>query len=252
MNGNMELVVTEELQLLEKEYTAVAMTVLASLTHSKVPSNYVCQHILNLPHHKKLKYKKLVEKKVNGLKNTSLEEVFLSFSPYCDFFNPDMLELIVERFGDETSKAIISMYLKHLSSFRKKTTLDMMVNKWVAITPPGYVELSLEVDRSWRKKSLRDLEIFRSHISRAQWFFKRVIEGEEGRYGGVVMAFSVPKGVWLYQEDLGDLRTNKVLQVLEEGRSVVDIGQQLHIARVRERNTTREGYRVETMTLLAY
>ena len=229
----MELTLSEELQLLEKEYTAVAMTMLASLTHNKVPANFICQHILNLPQHQKSKYKKLVAKKADGLITASMEQVFLSFSPYCDFLNPDMLEVIVERFGDEISSAIISMYLKRLNSFRKKTSLGKMVDKWVAITPPGYTELSLELDRMWKRKTLRDLEVFRSHTSRAQWFFKRVREGEEGKEGGVVVVFSVPKGVWLYQEDLGDLRLNRVLQVKEEGRCVVDLGQHLSIARVR-------------------
>ncbi len=232
MNGNEELTLTEELQLLEKEYTVVAMTTLASLTHSEVPANYIYQHILNLPQHKKSKYKKLVEKRAKGLISASLEQVFLSFSPYCDFFNPDMLELIVERFGDKISSAIINMYLKRLNGFHKKTTLGEMLDKWVAITPPGYTQLSLEMDAVWRKKTLKDLEVFRSHISRMQWFFKCVKEGGEGEGGSVVVVFSVPKGVWLYQEDLCDLRMHRVQQVLEEGRCVVDLGQQLKIATV--------------------
>lgn len=236
MDGRQELSLTEELQLLEKEYTIVAMTTLASLNQNKVPTNYIYQHILNLPHQKKSKYKKLVEKRAKGLSAASMEQVFISFSPYCDFLNPDMLELIVERFGDEISSAIISMYLKRLSCFNKKITLSEMVDKWVAITPPGYTELSLEMDTVWRKKTLRDLEVFRSHISRTQWFFKRV-KWEGGEEGNVVVVFSVPNGTWLFQDDLGDLRKNQVLQVLEERRCVVDLGQHLNIERVR-RGTT--------------
>lgn len=232
MNGNEELTLTEELQLLEKDYTMVAMTTLASLTNRQVPANYIYQHLLNLPQQKKAKYKKLVEKRAKGLLSASLEQVFLSFSPYCDFLNPDMLELIVDRFGDEINNAIINMYLQRLSSFHKKIALCEMVDKWVAITPPGYTQINLEMDRIWRKKTLKDLEVFRSHISRMQWFLKCIKEGEEGDEGGVVVVFSVPKGVWLYQEDLCDLRMHRVLQIQEEGRCVVDLGQQQNITRV--------------------
>ena len=124
----------------------VAMTTIASLKHGKIPSSYIHQHILHLPQQTmKAKYRKLVATQGKGLDTASIEQLFLSFWPYCDFLNPDMLEYIVERFGDEISSDIVTMYVKRLREFRRKTVLKDMAGKWVGITPPGYVELSYRV-----------------------------------------------------------------------------------------------------------
>lgn len=217
------LSLSDELQLLEKEYMAVAMSTLASLKHSKIPTSFIHQQILNLPHQTiKSKYQKLVNKRVKALSSASIEQLFLTFSPYCDFLNPDMLEHIVDRFGDELSSTIIAMYTKRLREFRRKTVLADIAGKWVALTPPGYVELSLQMDRVWERKTLEDLEMFRLYPSRMQWFFKRV-STDRSR-----VVFSVPKGVRLYQDDLSNLRKNRVLHVMEGGRCVVDLGSHIH------------------------
>lgn len=209
---------SEELQLLEKEYMVVAMTTLAGLKQSKVPICFIQQQIMNIPHQTmKSKYQRLVDKRVAGLTKASMEQLFLSFSPYCDFLNPDMLELIAERFGDEISGAIIAMYLKRLRDFRRKTALCEMAGQWVAITLPGYVELSLHMGKAWEKRTLQDLEVFRSYPSRMQWFFKQVNKEN------MEVVFSVPKGVWLYEEDLANLRKHGALCVMEGQRCVVDL-----------------------------
>ena len=217
---------TEELQLLEKEYTVVGMTSLASLTHSKLPTSHLRQHILHLPqqHSVRDKYKKLLERYSRSPANSSasLEQLFLSFSPYCDFLNPDLLEHLVGSFGDQVSQAIISAYLTRLRQFRKRTSLRSILGKWVGLTPPEYVEVRLEMGVAWGRRTLEDLEVFRSHPTRVQWFLKRVGEGGEG--GGMEVAFSVPRGAWLYQEDLGSLRKSGVLAVSEGGRMLVELG----------------------------
>ena len=219
MSANKELSLSEELQLLEKEYMVVAMTTLTSLKQSKTPTSFIQHQIINLPHQTmKAKYQKLVEKRIRGIANSSLENIFLSFSPYCDFLNPDMLEHIVDRFGDEMSKAIIVMYLKRLRKFRRKTTLKEISDQWVAITPPGYIQVSLEMDSVWERKTLEDLEVFRSYPSRMQWFFKRISMEKSSK-----VFFSVPVGAWLYQDDLTNLLKNHVLSVMEEERCVVDL-----------------------------
>ena len=201
----------------------VAMSTLASLKHSKIPPSFIHQQILDLPHQTmKSKYQKLVDTQVKALSSASMEQLFLTFSPYCDFLNPDMLEHIAERFGDELSSTIITMYSKRLREFRRRTSLRDIAGKWVALTPPGYVEMSLQMDAVWKKRTLEYLEAFRSYPSRMQWFFKRVgIEGSE-------VIFSVPKGVRLYQDDLTNLRKNSVLSVMEGGRCVVDLSINTH------------------------
>lgn len=219
MNLTEGLSLPDELQLLEKEYMVVAMSTLASLKHRQIPTSFIQQQILNLPHQTmKSKYKKLVDKRAKALGSETIEQLFLTFSPYCDFLNPDMLEHIVDRFGDEISNAIISMYIKRLREFRRKTVLRDIAGKWVALTPPGYVEVSLEMDKVWERRTLEDLEVFRSYPSRMQWFFKRVSTAK------LEVVFSAPKGLWLYQDDLVDLRKNGVLHVMEAGRCVVDLG----------------------------
>lgn len=220
MSTNKELSLSEELQLLEKEYMVVAMSTLTTLQQSKIPASLVHHQIVNLPHQTmKAKYQKLVEKRVRGgIANSSIKEIFLSFSPFCDFLNPDMLEHIVDRFGDEMSRAIIAMYLKRLRNFRRKTTLKEISDQWVAITPPGYVVVSLKMDCVWEHKTLEDLEVFRSYPSRMQWFFKRVSMEKSSK-----VFFSVPLGAWLYQDDLTNLLKNRVLSVMEEERCVVDL-----------------------------
>lgn len=220
MSEGQGLPLAEELQLLEKEYMVVAMSTLASLNHSKIPPSLIHQQILKLPHQTmKLKYQKLVDKRVKALSSVSMEQLFLTFSPYCDFLNPDMLEHIAERFGDKQSSTIITMYIKRLREFRRRTGLNDIAGEWVALTPPGYVEISLHMDAEWKKRTLEDLEAFRSYPSRIQWFFKKVSTHE-----GLVVIFSAPKGVRLYQDDLTNMRKNNVQCVMEGKRCVVDLG----------------------------
>ena len=239
-----DLPVSDELQLLEKEYMVVAMSTLASLQQGRVPTSFIYQQILSLPHQTmKAKYQKLVDKRATVLSSTSTKQLFLSFAPYCDFLNPDMLEHIVDRFGDEISGSIIAMYLKRLREFRKRTVLGDIAGRWVAITPPGYVELSLEMDSVWERRTLEDLEVFRTYPSRMPWFFKRV------NMDGFRVVFSVPKGVWLYQDDLDNLRKNRVLSVMEGNRCVVDLGTQSYKNEVSPENTT---YRAKLVTQKAY
>lgn len=226
MNGNHgnqeELSLSEELQLLEKEYTVVAMATLASLEQNRVPHSCVYQHLLSPPQQAvRSKYRKLIERRVRPFGMVSTKRLFQTFSPYCDFLNPDLLDHIVEYFGDEISCSIIAMYMKRLREFRRKTPLCAMAGKWVAITPPGYVEMALDTDKSWRRKSLEELEAFRSHPSRMQWFLKRV------ERDGLEVVFSVPKGVWLFQDDLVNLGKSGVLRVMGEGRSVVKLVKEL-------------------------
>jgi hypothetical protein len=220
MTENAGLSLPEELQLLEKEYMVVAMSTLASLKHGNIPTVFIQQQILNLPHQTmKFKYQKLVDQRLKATSSVSIEQLFLAFSPYCDFLNPDMLEHIVDRFGDATSSTIIALYVKRLREFRKRTILGNIAEKWVALTPPGYVELSLHMDRVWERKTLEDMEMLRLYPSRMQWFFKRV--SCAGRYLKVV--FSVPRGAWLYEDDLSNLKKNSILSVMEGERCVVEL-----------------------------
>ena len=222
MDEDQGLSLTDELQLLEKEYIIVAMTAMSSLNQDKVPPSYIHQHILNLPQQSlKLKYKKLIERKENTLSTTSsIDQLFLNLSPFCDFLNPDLLEEIIEKFGDKISSTIIDMYIKKVRDFRRRTRLCDISAKWVAVTPPGYVNLTLEMHKDWRNKTLEDLEVFRSHVSRLQWFLKRVDED------GLKVTFSVPEGTWVYQEDLINLKRNKILAIKEDRRCVVKLTKQ--------------------------
>lgn len=192
----------------------VAMTVLASLKDKQVPSAVIYQYITELPQQVlKPKYKRLIAKFLS--KEISIDQLFVTFSPYCDFLNPDLLEQIVERFADEISAMIITIYLKRLRDFRRRTRLCNLTGKWIGITPPGYVELVLEMEEVWSNKTMEDLEVFRSYLPRTQWFLKKVDkEGSE-------VVFSVPKGVWVYQEDLQNLSKNNILRLKEKERSVV-------------------------------
>ncbi len=212
----------DELQLMEKDYLIVAMTTMDTLRHNKIPPSFIQYHILNLPLQTiKPKYKKLIEtRELLASETSSIRQLFINFSPYCDFLNPDLLEQIVERFGDETSSIFITIYLKKLREFRRRTVLGDMTGAWVALTPPGYVELVLEMDSKWKNKTLEQLESFRSHPSRLQWFLKTV------RREGLEVVFSVPQGMWLYQEDLINLQKHDILVVKEGGRDIVDLKSQ--------------------------
>lgn len=226
------LSLSDELHLLEKNYTAVAMTVMAALNQNRTPPSLLYHYIFNLPQQiLKPKYKTLIENRAKHLRDaTSIDELFVNLSPYCDFLNPDLMEQTAERFGDKITSSIVSTYVKRLREFRRRTRIGAIAGRWVAITPPDYVEIGLELDDSWKKKTLEDLEVFRSYPSRTPWFFKRSVN--EGR---LVVVFSAPKGVWLYQEDVENLTKSKVLSVMEGGRCLVKLDKQ------KEANITQVG-----------
>jgi len=208
----------DQLHLLEKNYTAVAMTVMASLAERRVQAASLYQSVCSLPQYLlQPKYKKLIQKKASLLEGArTVGEFFVILSPYCDFMNPDLVKEIAERFADEDTSMLVHTYVKTLRDFRRKTTISSLAGCWVGVTPPGYMEVVLEVGSNWNKRNLEYLEMFRSYPSRLKWFFKHSIKGE-----GLGVVFSVPKGAWLYQEELDNLMKFNVLRVLEGGRCLV-------------------------------
>ena len=215
-----EISLPDELHLLEKNYTAVAMTVMASLGERNVPVASLYQCVCSLPQYLlQPKYKKLIQKKASLLEEArTVGEFFTILSPYCDFMNPDLVKEIADRFADEATSLLVHTYIKTLRDFRRKTAIGSIAGCWVGVTPPGYVEVLLEMGSKWNRRNLEYLEIFRSYPPRLKWFFKRSMKGE-----GLGVVFSVPKGAWLYQEELDNMIKFDVLRVTEGGRCLVQL-----------------------------
>ena len=213
-----KLSLPDELHLLEKNYTAVAMIVIATLKEKQLPLSDLYQYVCNLPQYLlQPKYKKLIERKTKSLQDArTIDEFFAILSPYCDFLNPDLVEEITEKFADELTSQLVVIYAKTLRDFRRRTKIGSIAGSWVAMTPPGYAEVVLELGTTWNHKNLEYLEAFRSYPSRMRWFFKQSLKGE-----GLEVVFSVPRGAWLYQEDLDNLMKFNILRVKEEGRYLV-------------------------------
>ncbi len=208
----------DELHLLEKNYSAVAMTVIAILNEKRVPPSNLYHYMCSLPQYLlQPKYKKLIERRATLLQVAKTNnEFFTILSPYCDFLNPDLMREITERFADNMASELVTTYANNLREFRRRTSIGSIAGCWVAMTPPGYMEVVLELGPNWKYKNLEYLENFRSYPSRMKWFFKRSVQGE-----GLEVIFSVPKGAWLYQEELDNLVKYNVKRVREGNRCLV-------------------------------
>ena len=136
---------------------------------------------------------------------------------YCSAIDPDILEGLIEVLGDAESKSMMQEYTKDLDNFRCKTKLKDFIGKYNGPKPPEFKEVQLKLGDNWREKTLADLKLINSQISRQSMLIKMASPGS------VYVTFMIPKDDLELGFHLRDyLRTQCVLQIIVCGVCIFD------------------------------
>ena len=147
------------------------------------------------------------------LKVESTDIFIFNLKRYCCALNLDILEELIAVLGDVESNSAMKEYNKDLHDFRRKTTIKDFIGNYKGLTPPEFKEVRLKLGNNWREKTLADLKLINSQISRQTWLVKLA------SIGSIYVTFMIPR-----EDDLelgihfrDYLQTQCVLQILVQG-----------------------------------
>ena len=147
------------------------------------------------------------------LKAESLDLFIFNLKRYCCALNPDILEGLIAVLGDVETKSKIKEYNKDLHDFRHKTKIKDFIGNYEGPTPPEFKDVQLKLGDNWREKTLADLKLINSQISRQAWLVKMA------SIGSIYVTFMIPQ-----EDDLelgihlrNYLQSQCVLQILVQG-----------------------------------
>ena len=167
------------------------------------------------------------------LEASSVQHFIHNLKDYCCALNPDILEGLIEVLGDVKSKSMMEKYKGVLHEFRCKTKLKDFVGNYDGPTPPEYKEVQLKLGDDWREKTLADLCVITSQISRQSWLVKMV------SVGSMYVRFMIPQDDDL---ELGIhirnfLQSQCVLQIVVGGKFIFNCEGMIHKVIVSPPNT---------------
>ena len=167
------------------------------------------------------------------LEASSVQHFIHNLKDYCCALNPDILEGLIEVLGDVKSKSMMEKYKRVLHEFRCKTKLKDFVGNYDGPTPPEYKEVQLKLGDDWREKTLADLILITSQISRQSWLVKMV------SVGSMYVRFMIPQDDDL---ELGIhirnfLQSQCVLQIVVGGVCIFNCEGMIHKVMVTPPNT---------------
>ena len=115
--------------------------------------------------------------------------------------------------GDAETKLKIKEYNRDLHDFEHKTKIMDFIGNYEGPTPPDFKDIQLKLGENWREKTLADLKLINSQISRQTWLVNMA------SIGSIYVTFMIPQeddielGIHLRNY----LQTQFVLQILVEG-----------------------------------
>ena len=121
------------------------------------------------------------------LEASSIKHFIYNLKDYCCALNPDILEGLIEVLGDVESRTMMKEYNRDLDDFRCQTKLKDFIGNYDGPTPPKYKEVQLKLGDNWREKTLADLKLINSQISRQSWLVKMASTRS------IYVTFMVPK-----------------------------------------------------------
>ena len=150
------------------------------------------------------------------LEASSIAFFAFNLKRYCCALNPDILEGLIEELGDDDTRSMMKKYNADLHEFQYKTKLKDFVGNYDGPTPPEYKEVQVKLGDNWLEKTLADVKLLSSQISRQSWLVKMV------SINSIYVTFMIPQVDHL---DLGVhlkdyLRTQCVLQILVGGECI--------------------------------
>ena len=158
------------------------------------------------------------------LEATSTKLFAYHLKKYCCALNPDILVGLIEVLGDIETKTMIKEYNRDLHDFECKTKLKDFIGNYNRPTPPDYKEVELKLGDNWREKTLADVKLINSQISRQSWLVKMV------SISSICVTFMISQMEDVELDDhLKDyLRSQCVLQIHVRGLCIFNCEGMLH------------------------
>ena len=225
------LSIEEEIKEFEEKYARLVQSVLVAFQQGSVSFNDIQASLMALPTYLKPQFSSLLQSKARQLSEaSSISELFfiLSGSPYWDFYNPYLLSLLVEEFGNRQTKQRKDKYLEELRAFRMRIKVVDFIGKWTGASQPDTQELVVELGEVWRNRNLEQLEQFRITLSRKRSLENSVLPSTKClRVSSINAVFSLPKSIDRHNLHLEDLQefflAHLILRVSLNGVCILDL-----------------------------
>ena len=151
---------------LEKRFEDLINRACIILRQSQVSANKLCSGIALL--HTLLKAE-VSEGNPPQISNaTSTDDIVRELNPYWNYLNYNLLQNIVDQYGDETTKSIMEHYVDDVDTFRRMTPLQVYWNiqpRNHMDVPSNLVQLVSKLSTCWSESTLEEIETFRKEFS---------------------------------------------------------------------------------------
>ena len=174
MSCNTERTKSEAERLEQKFIDLLTDTQILFLSKESENSQFftiVQRRLINCQLSAKFKYVSVVHNARDRIKNAAnMEELFEILDPYWNWFNYDLLQLLVEKFGDDGLKQQLTEYLSELDTFEGDTSIadfEEAVKINISHFVTSYsVEVEMKLEKDPRKFTLRDIRNLKREIER--------------------------------------------------------------------------------------
>lgn len=125
----------------------------------------------------------------------SIELVFGYLNLYWNFFDYNLLEHIIKKFGSIRLKKEMRKYVKCLSDFRKATTLQQLIERWQGLRaepPPDFSEITMQLTKKASECTLEELEQLRQRTCKECRFKPFVLMLAKAEEGSLVIVWHLP------------------------------------------------------------
>jgi len=192
----------EEIDALERLFLDLVDTTVDSFIDANLSLPRLKRCLTQLPVSVKVRHIKfLAGNLVNINKAENIEEIFAILGLYWDFINCGLLVEMIHRFekGLPDVKQELEKYLCKLRLFRCQTKVKEFIDKWVHPLPPYFGNLTLELDETWKDRTLEELDEFITGVCRQHALepysvlLKRTESGSVALTGAVQSSFPTKK-----------------------------------------------------------
>ena len=245
----------EKIERLDEEYTEIEGLLLKGIRDCKIPHKTVLSWVQILPMTLKAQFSALLRTNAKALAEaTSVDELFFIISPYSNALHPTFLEHLVKKFHDEKLRKRMTQYKEALYKFRKQTSVEEFMDKWVCTIPEGFQPFELKLSDEWRKKTLEDLEQLRIGFNRQKCCDGHMPYLKTVTTGCLAVVFALPKSCFPLKavEDLVELsRENWIQQIITDSQRIIiglesieSSGAQSNISDSNIQSSTQVGHKV--------
>ena len=152
---------------LDSRFRSLHGNILSELEAKKVPVRRVLNSLTLLPIELQLEYVKTISQKLSDLRREEeISDLFLHLNPLVSFIDHGLIKYIIDQFGSNTLKIMMTDYSKDIVQFMKETTVKQLMDHWPGQQeiPPSFSKLQAKIDEDPTTYTLCDLDQKRRHF----------------------------------------------------------------------------------------